>query len=144
MEKRFILEIDFTRRTQILLLATVLLITSWFINFIFYPEGIGIIFTLLIIPFSTFATYAAATDMDWSLFDRWGSTTVTVRTRSIGKTSAVSVWSLVAVGFVGLEIFAWFLIGTVENLWDFIAISLCILGGIVIIGGYIAHKEWEI
>ncbi|MFX1517403.1 MAG: hypothetical protein ACFFC6_13950 [Promethearchaeota archaeon] len=115
------------------------------INVAFYPNGIGIILTLLIIPFSALATYAAATDMDWSLFDRWGSTTVTVRTRYLGKTSAVSVWSVVAVGFVGLEIFALFLIGSVTDIWELLVIVLFILGGIlIIIGGYIAHKEWEV
>ena len=82
--------------------------------------------------------------MDWSLFDRWGSTTVTVRTRYLGETSAVSVWSVVAVGFVGLEIFALFLIGSIANIWELLGILLFILGGIlIIIGGYIAHKEWE-
>ena len=115
------------------------------INAVFYPNGIGIILTLLIIPFSALATYAAATDMDWSLFDRWGSTTVTVRTRYLGETSAVSVWSFVAVGFVGLELFAVFLIlESLSNLWEILALLLCILGGVlVIIGGYVAHKEWE-
>ena len=83
--------------------------------------------------------------MDWSIFDRWGSLTVTVRTRKIGETSAVSVWSLVAVGFVGLQVVIWFLIGSVEDLWNLIAFSMCILGGVlIIIGGYLAHKEWEI
>jgi hypothetical protein len=57
----------------------------------------------------------------------------------------VSVWSLIAVGFFGLEVFPWLLLGSVEDLWDLIAFAMCILGGaLIIIGGYIAHKEWEI
>jgi hypothetical protein len=141
---RSIPEFDFTRGTQILLLATIVLIISWLINAAFYPERVGILLTLLIIPFSALATYAAATDMDWSLFHRTGTTTVTVRQTYLGETSAASVWGLIAVGFVGLEVFTWVLIGSLEDLWDLVAFSFCILGGVlIIVGGYIAHKEWE-
>lgn len=65
--------------------------------------------------------------------------------RYLGESSAASTWSFVTVGFVGLDLFAWILIiESLGNLWEILAILLCILGGVfVIIGGYIAHKEWE-
>lgn len=128
------------------MLATIILIVSWVVNIVFCPESVGVFFTILPIPFSVIATYAAATDMDWSLFSRWGSDTVTVRTQYLGETSAVSIWSVVTVGFVALDVFVYFLVieEVMENLWEILAFLLCILGGIfTIIGGFVAHREWE-
>ena len=78
-------EYDFTRGTQILTLATVTLFISWFISMRFYPGSPGILFTLIATFFSTIATYAAATDMDMSLFER----IYVASSRYLGETSAV-------------------------------------------------------
>lgn len=58
-----------------------MLITSWIVNIVFYPEGPGVLFTVIAIPFSAIATYAAATDMDMSLFSRTGTDKVTIRSQ---------------------------------------------------------------
>ena len=49
-------------------------------------------------------------------------------------------------GFVALDVFGHFLVieDVFKNLWEVLAFLLCILGGVlVIIGGFIAHGEWE-
>ena len=135
-------EIDFTKATQILIIATGALFISWITTFFYYPESPGIIFTLITTFLAAIATYAAATDMDMSVFH----TRYLQPSRYLGETSAASTLSLMAFGFVVLDVFIWSVVYSQSrfNLMDTIALILAIIGGgFVSFGGIIAHKKWN-
>ncbi len=135
-------EIDFTKATQILIIATGALFISWITTFFYYPESPGIIFTLIPNFLAAIATYAAATDMDMAVFH----TRYLQPSRYLGETSAASTLSLMAFGFVVLDVFIWSVVYSQSrfNLMDTIALILAIIGGgFVSFGGIIAHKEWN-
>jgi hypothetical protein len=135
-------EFDFTKATQILTLATGALFISWITIFFYYPESPGIIFTLIPTFFAAIATYAAATDMDMPVFH----TRYLQLSRYLGETSAASTLSLMAFGFVVLDVIIWIIVKSQSrfNLMDTIALILTIIGGgFVSLGGILAHKEWN-
>ena len=107
----------------------------------FNPESIGVVFTAIPIPFSALATYAAATDMDMSVFSYRGFQ----KGQYIGESSAAATWSFVALGLVALDVLIWFLIvERFESGLEALAFLLCFFGGVlVIIGGIIAKREWD-
>jgi len=119
-------EFDFTKATQILTFATGTLFISWITTFFYYPESPGIIFTLIPTFFSVIATYAAATDMDMSVFH----TKYLAPSRYLGETSAASTLSLMAFGFIVLDVFIWIVVKSQSrfNLMDTIALILAIIG----------------
>jgi len=121
-------EVDFTKATQILTIATGALFISWITTFFYYPESPGIIFTLIPTFLAVIATYAAATDdMDMSVFH----TRYLQLSRYLGETSAASTLSLMAFGFVVLDVFIWSVVYSQSrfNLMDTIALILAIIGG---------------
>ena len=119
-----------------------MLIISWIVSFVFDPESLGVIFTAIPIPFSAIATYAAATDMDMSVFATRGRFQTG---RYLGESSAAATWSFLALGFVALDVLMWILIvERFESGLDALAFLLCFFGGVfVLIGGIVAKREWD-
>jgi hypothetical protein len=139
-------EYIYTQGTKILLSGSISLLLSWIITLIFNPDEPAFIFALIPCIFAILAAYSAATESDWNLFSRWGTNKVTVRSQYVGNTSAVSIWSVITVGFVGLDLFIWFLIqNRIQiNILHTLSVLLTLIGGLlIIVGGFIAHREWQ-
>ena len=138
-------EYIYTQGTQILIGGTISLLISWIITLIFNSSEPAILFAVIPTVFAIIATYSAATESDWNLFSRWGSSANSVKSQYVGNTSAVAVWSIATLGFIIIDLILWFLIfdSIRVNLMHTLSILLTISGGILIaIGGFIAHREW--
>jgi hypothetical protein len=118
-----------------------LLITSWFINIIFRANA-PILFSVIAGFFSAIATYAAATDMDMSIYTRatYG------RSQYMGESSAAFTWSLVAFGIFVIDVIIWILLLPSVEIDLLVILVLCFpsVGGVcVLVGGIIAKREWD-
>ena len=137
-------DFDYTRASKILTIATIILILSCVAN-ILLLQGFFLL-SMVAAFFSVLATYAACTDMDLAVWERWGSYTVTVRRRYLGETSAASSFALVAFGIIAIDALIWILVmfSPGSDLRLLLLFALSSAGGVLVaLGGFLAHQEWN-
>ena len=136
-------EIEITKGTVILLIATILMFAACILGFIVY-NGNELFLLILAGPIlGILATYSAATDRDMSTytkqFGRFGDS------RYLGESCAALTFGLVDVGISAIFLLTFGLIlsdGFDANMF-FITMILLIGTVLTAIGAYAAWTEWE-
>jgi len=140
-------EYDFTRSTQILLIATVVLVIDLILNIVFISGGPGTFFAFFAVIFSAIATYAAATGMDMAVFDG-ASGTEFLSSQYLGEMSAALLWGIMATFIIAFDVLIWILamssLGSdFKDIWYIALTSSLIGGGLALFGAIVAKREWD-
>ena len=140
-------EYDFTRSTQILLIATVVLVIDLIVNIVVLSGGPGTFFAFFAVIFSAIATYAAATDMDMAVLDTVPGMEF-LSSQLLGESSAALTWGIMATFIIAFDVLIWIIailsLGSdFKDIW-YIALTLSLIGGgLALFGGIVAKREWD-
>lgn len=140
-------EYEFSRGTQILLVATVVLVIDLVVNIMFISGGPGTFFAIFAVIFSSIATYAAAKYMDMAAFDG-ASGTEFLSSQYLGEMSAALLWGIMATFIIAFDVLIWILalssLGSdFKDIW-YIALALSLIGGgLALFGSIVAKREWD-
>ena len=136
-------EINITKSTVLLIIATIILYTSTIFGFILY-SGNEVFYLTLVGPLlATLATYSAATDRDMSVYtqplSRFG------KTQYLGESSAAFTFGYLstAMDLFFILLFALILSDGFDTNLFFITMILLIGTILTAIGAIIAKLEWE-
>ncbi len=140
-------EYDFTGSTQILLIATVVLVIDLIVNIVVLSGGPGTFFAFFAVIFSAIATYAAATDMDMAVLDTVPGMEF-LSSQHLGESSAALTWGIMATFIIAFDVLIWIIailsLGSdFKDIW-YITLTLSLIGGgLALFGGIVAKREWD-
>ncbi len=137
-------EVEITKGTVVLLIATILMFSSCILGFIMYKGNEVFLLTLAGPILGILATFSAATDRDMSDYDMSGGRFH--RGKYLGESCAALTFGFVAVGTnaVFLLIFG-IVLGGVFDANMFLITVIFLLGTVfTALGSYIAWTEWNV